>query len=369
MNAPTTNIAHDGMTLADLRDPVDGSIIRQQSGQITFAPTTHHVQQARLHHQDIAGKIEIDESGPGSFQRLNLPLPNVPQNVPRNTGFMDFSNLEKAERCVQIIIKSGLAPDIYRDKPERALMAIQMGLELGFKPLQALQSIDVIQGRPSIRAIAQLALCKTASDFEYCVEGFNGEEDAWCKVKRRNQPEVERHFTMADAKKAGLDKKAGGWATYPKRMLQNRARSWALTDCYADKLHGLSTVEEMEESTPYQQESPQIAHNHHMPTYEHIGDKIKAELKAKAEVDTNLRNYEGGILNVDTGEINAPPIKNENEESYQELTDLIMYLQVPNETIEKWLKKAGVGTLDDLSIEQMKKIIVKLEKDVEKVTK
>ena len=317
------------------------------SGQITFAPTnpSYH--------------------GPGAFQPIPTPLPAVPHMVPQNRGFMDFSNLEKAERCVQIIIKSGLAPDIYRDKPERALMAIQMGLELGFKPLQALQSIDVIQGRPSIRAIAQLALCKTASDFEYCVEGFNGEEDAWCKVKRRNQPEVERHFTMADAKKAGLDKKAGGWATYPKRMLQNRARSWALTDCYADKLHGLSTVEEMEEATPYQHQEAQQTYDV-QPVYEHIGDKIKAELKAKAEVDTNLRNYGDGTINIETGEINASPI-NEQKDVYQELTDLIMYLQVPDETIGKWLNKAGVGVLDDLSIEQMKKIIVKLEKDVEKV--
>ncbi|MFI4954526.1 MAG: hypothetical protein ACHP9Y_01285 [Gammaproteobacteria bacterium] len=323
-----------------------------ESGNLAYQPG--HPIQSRLNHQDIQGQIE--ESGPGSFQRLNIPLPSVPHHVPQNKGFMDFTNLEAAQRCVQIIIKSGLAPDIYRDKPERALMAIQMGLELGFKPIQALQSIDVIQGRPSIRAVAQLALCKTAPDFEYCVEGFDGEDIAWCKVKRRNQPEVVRRFSMADAATAGLSNKAGGWKTYPKRMLQNRARSWALTDCYADKLHGLSTIEEMEEAVPFQQQTYEAA-----PVYEHIGDKIKAELRLKEEKVSNE------TINVETGEIVAKPTSNEHHDIYQELTDLIMFLQVPQETINKWLNKASVGVLDDLSIEQMQKIIVKLEKDVEKV--
>src|SRR3990167_4488455 len=122
-------------------------------------------------------------------------------------GFMDFSNLDSAIRCADIICSSGLAPGSYKDKPQAALVAIQMGLELGFKPLQSLQNIDVIQGRPALRAEAMLALCQASPDFEHCIEDFEGTKDditAVCKVKRKGEPEHERRFSIQDADTAGL---------------------------------------------------------------------------------------------------------------------------------------------------------------------
>ena len=47
-----------------------------------------------------------------------------------------------------------------------------------------------------------------------------------------------------DAKRAGLWTKAGPWQTYPRRMLQMRARSFALRDAFPDVLKGLISVEE-----------------------------------------------------------------------------------------------------------------------------
>jgi hypothetical protein len=47
-----------------------------------------------------------------------------------------------------------------------------------------------------------------------------------------------------DAKRAGLWTKAGPWQTYPRRMLQMRARSFALRDAFPDVLKGLISVKE-----------------------------------------------------------------------------------------------------------------------------
>ena len=54
---------------------------------------------------------------------------------------------------------------------------------------------------------------------------------------------------MADAKKAGLWTKQGTWSQYPKRMLELRARSYALRGAYADALLGFHAREEVEDYT------------------------------------------------------------------------------------------------------------------------
>jgi hypothetical protein len=51
-------------------------------------------------------------------------------------------------------------------------------------------------------------------------------------------------FSVADAKKASLWGKSGPWSQYPRRMLQMRARGFALRDAFPDVLKGLVTAEE-----------------------------------------------------------------------------------------------------------------------------
>jgi predicted ATPase len=52
---------------------------------------------------------------------------------------------------------------------------------------------------------------------------------------------------VADAKKAGLWGKTGPWSQYSKRMLQLRARGFALRDAFPDVLKGLVTAEEAQD--------------------------------------------------------------------------------------------------------------------------
>jgi hypothetical protein len=86
---------------------------------------------------------------------------------------------------------------------------------------------------------------------EYVREQIEGDGEAmaaWCEAKRRGyeKPTVAR-FSVADAKKAGLWGKVGPWTQYPKRMLQLRARGFALRDAFPDVLKGLVTAEEAQD--------------------------------------------------------------------------------------------------------------------------
>jgi hypothetical protein len=56
---------------------------------------------------------------------------------------------------------------------------------------------------------------------------------------------------MEDAKRAGLLGK-DNWKNYPRRMLQMRARSWALRDCFSDVLLGMRLAEELQDCGPEQ---------------------------------------------------------------------------------------------------------------------
>jgi len=56
--------------------------------------------------------------------------------------------------------------------------------------------------------------------------------------------ETRRTFSVKDARLAGLMNKAGPWKQYPKRMLQMRARGFAIRDAFPDALKGVITYEE-----------------------------------------------------------------------------------------------------------------------------
>jgi hypothetical protein len=63
-------------------------------------------------------------------------------------------------------------------------------------------------------------------------------------VKRKGQKEQVRTFSYEDAQRAGLVKK-DNWVKYPRRMLQMRARAFALRDVFPDILQGLGCTEEV----------------------------------------------------------------------------------------------------------------------------
>jgi len=153
-------------------------------------------------------------------------------------------SLAEAMEFAKIIASSDMVPKDYLNKPGNVLVAVQTGAELGLKPMQSLQGISVINGRPSIWGDAMRALVISHPEFEDLHED---KQDTYCTVtlKRRGRSAVVTTFTMDDAKKAGLAGKSGPWQTAPKRMLQMRAFAFAARDLFADALKGIKSTEEL----------------------------------------------------------------------------------------------------------------------------
>ena len=153
-------------------------------------------------------------------------------------------NLTEAMEFAKIIAGSDMVPKDYINKPGNVLVAVQTGAEVGLKPMQSLQGIAVINGRPAIWGDAMWALIVSHPQFEgFRDENTDTQSTIW--MKRRGQTEIMRSFSMDDAKKAGLMGKQGPWTSNPKRMLQMRARAFAARDLFPDALKGIKSVEEV----------------------------------------------------------------------------------------------------------------------------
>ena len=166
---------------------------------------------------------------------------------------LEPKNLTEAMEFSKMLAESSMVPTNFRGKPQDILVAIQWGYELNLKPLQSLQNLTVINGKPSIYGDGMIALVKADKRCLGIKEKVEGEGDnmvATCTVKRAYGNEVEEttsKFSVKDAQQARLWQKPGPWSQYPKRMLQMRARGFALRDAFSDVLKGVISAEEAQD--------------------------------------------------------------------------------------------------------------------------
>lgn len=179
------------------------------------------------------------------------PPTTVPQDAAQVPDWWNPATLQDAKEMAVTVIKSGLAPKDFRT-PEAVVVAWSLGAPLGLSLLSSLQHIAVINGRPSIWGDAALAIVRAHPRCQHVHETLEGDGDdmvAVCSIQRRGDPEpVTRTFSVRQAKKASLWGK-NVWASYPERMLQMRARSWALRDAFPDALCGMPIAEEVRDIT------------------------------------------------------------------------------------------------------------------------
>ncbi len=162
---------------------------------------------------------------------------------------LQLRSLDDMRSFAMTIVNSGMAPASFKNSPDAVLVAMQHGMEVGLSPLAALQSIAIINNRPTLYGDGLMAVARAHPACEDIIETFErgeGEENimAVCVVHRKGCQPLRRTFSVADARKAALWDKAGPWKQYPKRMLQMRARGFALRDAFADALKGFRCTEE-----------------------------------------------------------------------------------------------------------------------------
>ena len=157
--------------------------------------------------------------------------------------------LAAAHRIGSALCSTAFAPAHFKGKPEEAAAAIMFGDEVGLSPTQALRSIFVISGTPSLYARQMAALVLHHGHEVWTVE----KSDAKVTVsgKRRGSAHtISETWTTARAQKAGYTNNKK-YATDPQAMLYARALADVCRQIAPDALAGLAyTVEEMEIQEP-----------------------------------------------------------------------------------------------------------------------
>lgn len=208
-------------------------------------------------------------------------------------------SIEEVFRVSKGVVQSGLAPDaLVKGKDEAAAamavaVAIMSGAELGLKPMVALRSFTVINGKPALYGDGLINVVRQSGKVAYLRTGCDtrdGQMVGWCEAKRSDTEEEKRvEFSQADAIRAGLwtdapkvtkFKTGGGsyekdndspWFRYPQRMLAWRAAGWCLRELFGDVLGGIR--DEFEAQEMVEQEHTAIA----PPPPEPVEDAIDIE--------------------------------------------------------------------------------------------
>lgn len=166
--------------------------------------------------------------------------------VKRDTVDGWTGNLAQVVHLAENIAQTDFVPKALRGKPAAVTACILFGRELGFGPLQSLQAIHVVDGRPGVSAEMARAMAMSAGHEIVIDESTT----ARCVARGRragSQEWTTITWTMDDAKRAGIDGK-DNWRKHPRRMLQARATAELVHLLFPDAAGAMPmTIEEMAE--------------------------------------------------------------------------------------------------------------------------
>ena len=203
------------------------------------------------------------------------------ENAKFSKSGLEIRTFDDLWRFSQLVSSSGLCPDAFRGNAGDVFIACEWGLELGLTPMNALNSIAVIKGRPALFGDAVKGLVDNSGLMESYEEEFVGEENTdsygvQVTSKRKDKPKpLITTFTVAKAKLADLWDSSVTWKKYPYRMLKYRSRAFNLRDNFPDVLKGIHIAEEVADYEVIDTEQPQ--------TMSEVEDEILGELDGNVE--------------------------------------------------------------------------------------
>jgi hypothetical protein len=155
-----------------------------------------------------------------------------------------YSNTLKGSlEFAAMLLQTKMVPSHFTN-PQAVVTAILYGQELGFSPMQALQSVVVVQGKPTLDSNSLKALILQAGGRIETVEWT----DTNCKLRFvRGEWAEEYSFSWEDATKMGLTSK-DNWRKMPKAMLYARCISIGARNMFADFTKGFYSTDEMKDS-------------------------------------------------------------------------------------------------------------------------
>ena len=170
--------------------------------------------------------------------------------------YSSSDTLRIARNFAQDLSRSTMIPTQYQNNYANCLVALEYANRTGQSPLQVMQSLNVIQGRPSWDSKALIGMINTSGKYDHDLrftygKDSNGEINSCFAWTKKDGEVIEGiPYTMEKAKKEGLlNKNNSFWNKDHVLMLTYRAVSrFASINCPEITL-GLYTTEEVRDFT------------------------------------------------------------------------------------------------------------------------
>ena len=180
----------------------------------------------------------------------------VQHRQPMSQLVMHAQNMSAAKQLADALCATDIVPAHYKGKPGNGAAAILYGDEIGLNPIQSLQNIFIVQGKPAIYARTAVALVRR--------HGIKVKTAASCDesvtvIAERDGDTEEATWDIARATKAGYLSNAK-YKSNPQEMLYSKAAMEVCRKIAPDVLLGIAySGEELElEARPVRVESSRV---------------------------------------------------------------------------------------------------------------
>jgi hypothetical protein len=178
--------------------------------------------------------------------------PQYPSIPPKVVGGLPY--VRDYMKLARTIHSTEMVPAAFRGRPDAILATFLRGYEMGFGPMQSLDSFNVIEGKVGLTAESMRALIMD-NGHQIMLDDLMHEGQLYgiqAKCHRKDWPAdmwATLAFTMDDARRAGLlapsrSGKPTAWQKYPRAMMDARATSAAGRRYFPDVLAGMSYTPE-----------------------------------------------------------------------------------------------------------------------------
>jgi hypothetical protein len=157
---------------------------------------------------------------------------------------VEGNSLTERMAYAKALAVASLLPKAYRENPGNVLLAMELGDALGIRPIQAINAVHVIEGKPSASADLIASLVRKAG---HKLRITGDDQSATAQIIRADDPDYtfEATWTIERARAASLTSKTN-WKSYPAAMLKARAITEVARMGASDALYGvIYTPEEL----------------------------------------------------------------------------------------------------------------------------
>ena len=170
--------------------------------------------------------------------------------------WQDKEAFDQVARVANMLSKSTIVPENYRNKPEDCFIAVEMANRMNTSPIFIMQNLYVVKGKPSWAGQACMAMitaCGKFKNVKHVYTGDRGRDNRGCYVEatRISDGEVLRgtEVTIQMAKDEGWMSNSK-WRNMPEQMLGYRAASFFARMFCPEAMMGLQTTEEIYDVAP-----------------------------------------------------------------------------------------------------------------------